>query len=177
MYEKLSEKYGMSNDQAKANCNNIVKMAEKAGLHFDFDRMVLTNTFDAHRLVLYAKSKGLMAQMTERLLRAYFSEGKHIGDHKTLTEIATEVGLDQDAVLAMLESDDLIESVRKDQQQASEYNIRSVPFFLINKKYAITGAQPTDVFVQSLQQVIEQDGPFNEQEKNHNSTCSDDRCS
>lgn len=177
MYEKLSEKYGMSLEQAKANCDNIVQMAASAGLHFDFDRMVQTNTFDAHRLALYAKTKGLMAEMTDRLLRAHFSEGKHIGDHQTLTELATEIGLDQDSVSAMLNSNDLTESVREDQQQAVEYNIRSVPFFLINKKYAITGAQPTDVFVQSLKQIMEQDGPFNNQKESQNSSCNDDGCS
>lgn len=160
MYEKLAEKYGMSIEQAKANCSNMVQMAAEAGLDYHFDTLILTNTFDAHRLTMYAKARGLMNEMTERILRAYFTESKHIGDHQTLIELAEEVGLNQEEVAAMLTSDDMSEDVRADEQEAASLGIRSVPFFLINRKYTITGAQPTEIFVQALQQVLAQDGPF-----------------
>ncbi|EKN63035.1 hypothetical protein BAZO_18703 [Schinkia azotoformans LMG 9581] len=160
MYEKLAEKYGMSLEQAKSNCRNIERMAAEIGLDYQFDTLILTNTFDAHRLTMLAKSHGLMQDMTERILRAYFSESKHIGDHATLTELAVEVGLNHDEVAAMLASDDRSDEVRADQQEAVTLGIRSVPFFLINRKYSLTGAQPTDVFVQALQQVYSQDGPY-----------------
>lgn len=160
MYEKLIEKYGMSLEQAKSNCRNIEQMAEEVGLNYQFDTMILTNTFDAHRLTMLAKSHGLMKEMTERLLRAYFTESKHIGDHTTLTELAVEVGLNRDEVAAMLASGDRGDEVRADQQEAATVGIRSVPFFLINRKYSLSGAQPTDVFVQALQKVYSQDGPF-----------------
>lgn len=160
MYEKLAEKYGMSLEQAKSNCRNIEQMAAEVGLNYQFDTMILTNTFDAHRLTMLAKSHGLMQEMTERLLRAYFTESKHIGDHATLTELAVEIGLDRDEVAAMLASGDMSDEVRADQQEAASIGVRSVPFFLINRKYSLTGAQPTDVFVQALQQVYSQDGPY-----------------
>lgn len=160
MYEKLAEKYGMSLEQAKSNCRNIEQMAAEVGLNYQFDTMILTNTFDAHRLTMLAKSYGLMQEMTERLLRAYFTESKHIGDHATLTELAVEVGLNRDEVAAMLASDDMSDEVRADQQEAASIGVRSVPFFLINRKYSLTGAQPTDVFVQAIQQVYSQDGPY-----------------
>ncbi|WP_458415329.1 DsbA family oxidoreductase [Schinkia sp. CFF1] len=160
MYEKLAEKYGMSIEQAKANCSNMVQMAAEAGLDYHFDTLILTNTFDAHRLTLYAKARGLMNEMTERILRAYFTESKHIGDHQTLVELAEEVGLSREEVAAMLATDDMSEDVRADEQEAASLGIRSVPFFLINRKYTITGAQPTEMFVQALQQVLAQDGPF-----------------
>lgn len=154
MYEALSKKYGMSIAQAKASSQNMVQMAKEAGLEYNIDTLILTNTFDAHRLTMFAKKHGLMAEMTERILRAYFTESKHIGDHGTLTEMAVEVGLDREAVEKMLASDEMAHEVRADESMGQQYGITGVPFFLINKKYAITGAQPTDVIVQSLKKVI-----------------------
>ncbi len=157
MYEKLSKKYGMSIEQAIANTRNVIQMAKNAGLEFNMDTVVLTNTFDAHRLAMFAKSKGLMKEMTERLLRAYFTESKHIGDHAALTEMAVEVGLDREAVEKMLESNEMADAVRADEQTAQQYRITGVPFFLINKKYALNGAQPTEMFVKALEKVIAED--------------------
>ncbi|WP_302846848.1 MULTISPECIES: DsbA family oxidoreductase [unclassified Bacillus (in: firmicutes)] len=157
IYEKLAKKYGMSLAQAKANAQNVVQMAKEAGLDFQMDTLVLTNTFDAHRLTMYAKTQGLMKEMTERILRAHFTESKHIGKHETLTELAVEVGLNREAVQQMLSSDEMADVVRADEQTAQQYRITGVPFYLINKKYALTGAQPTEVFVQALQKIIAED--------------------
>ncbi|MRG87905.1 DsbA family oxidoreductase [Salinibacillus xinjiangensis] len=154
MYEKLANKYGMSIEQAKANTESMVEMAKEAGLDYHLDTLILTNTFDAHRLALFAKEQGLMTEMTERILHAYFTESKHIGDHRTLTELAVEVGLNREAVEKMLASEDMKEEVLADERQAREYGINGVPFFLINKKYALSGAQPTETFVQALQKVL-----------------------
>ncbi|WP_343206458.1 DsbA family oxidoreductase [Bacillus sp. B15-48] len=157
MYEKLASKYGMSIEQAKANVDNVVNMAKEVGLDYQMETLILTNTFDAHRLTMFAKKHGVMKEMTERILQAYFTESKHIGDHHTLTELAVEVGLNRDEVANMLASDEMTEEVRADEQTAKQYGISSVPFFLINKKYALTGAQPTEAFVQALQKVIAED--------------------
>ncbi|MDC3418247.1 DsbA family oxidoreductase [Aquibacillus sp. 3ASR75-54] len=154
VYESLAKKYGMSVEQAKANTENMVQMAKEVGLEYNMDTLIQTNTFDAHRLAMLAKKHDLMKEMTERILRAYFTDSKHIGDHETLTELAVEVGLDHEEVANMLASDDMAEEVRSDEQQAHDYGINGVPFFLINKKYAINGAQPTEAFVQALQKVI-----------------------
>lgn len=157
MHEKLAKKYGMSIEQAKANTENMVQMAKESGLDYRMDTLILTNTFDAHRLTMFAKEHGLMNEMTERILHAYFTESKHIGDHETLTELAAEVGLDREAVSRMLASDDMADAVRADENEGSQIGVNSVPFYLINKKYALTGAQPTEIFVQALQQVIAED--------------------
>ncbi|WP_301335731.1 DsbA family oxidoreductase [Bacillus sp. FJAT-27445] len=157
MYEMLARKYGMSIAQAKANSDNVVRMAKEVGLEYNMDTMILTNTFDAHRLTMFAKTKGLMKEMTERILHAYFTESKHIGDHETLTELAVEVGLDREEVAKMLASGDMANEVRADEQAAQQYRISGVPFFLINKKYAISGAQPTEAFVQALEKVLAED--------------------
>ncbi|WP_257985004.1 DsbA family oxidoreductase [Bacillus sp. T33-2] len=175
MYEMLAKKYGMSIDQAKANTKNMVQMAKESGLDYQMDTLILTNTFDAHRLTMFAKTKGLMKEMAERILRAYFTESKHIGDHETLTELAVEVGLDREAVANMLASDEMADAVRADEQTARQYGITGVPFFLINKKYALTGAQPTEAFIQALEKVIAEDKitVLNSQEAEF---CDDDGC-
>jgi predicted DsbA family dithiol-disulfide isomerase len=157
MYELLAQKYGMSIAQAKANTQNLVQMAKEVGLDYQFDTLILTNTFDAHRLTMYAKTLGLMKEMTERILRAYFTESKHIGDHQTLTELAVEIGLNREAVEKMLASDEMADAVRADEQTAKQYRVTGVPFYLINNKYALTGAQPTETFVQALKKVISED--------------------
>ncbi len=157
IYEKLAKKYGMSIEQAKANCHNMKRMAEEAGLDFQLDTLILTNTFDAHRLTMFAKKHGFMHEMNDRILRAYYTESRHIGNHDTLIELAKEVGLDSESVAKMLSSNDFTEEVRSDEQLANKYGIKSIPFFLVNKKYTITGAQPTEVLVNSLRQIIDQD--------------------
>ncbi|WP_084138670.1 DsbA family oxidoreductase [Halalkalibacter okhensis] len=173
IYEKLASKYGMSLDQAKTNCQNMERMAQEIGLDFRFDTQILTNTFDAHRLVMFAKEHGKIHEMTDRLLRAYYTEGKHIGNHESLETLAEEVGLDRGSVATMLASNEFGNIVRQDEKEAERYGIRSIPFFLVNQKYAITGAQSTDVFVQSLEQIIEQDGLFVEQT---GASCDDQGC-
>ncbi len=161
MHEKLAQKYGMTIEQAKANTDNMVQMAKESGLDYKMDTLILTNTFDAHRLTMFAKEHGLMAEMTERILHAYFTESKHIGDHETLADLAAEVGLDREAVKAMLASGDMTDAVRADEEEGRQIGVNGVPFYLINKKYALTGAQPTELFVQALQQVIAEDEAAN----------------
>jgi predicted DsbA family dithiol-disulfide isomerase len=157
IYEKLAHKYGMSIATAKANTQNMVRMAKEVGLDYQMNTLILTNTFDAHRVTMFAKTQGLMKEMTERILKAYFTESKHIGDHRTLTELAVEVGLNREAVEKMLASDEMADAVRADEQTGQQYGITGVPFFLINKKYALTGAQPTEVIVEALKKIIAED--------------------
>jgi predicted DsbA family dithiol-disulfide isomerase len=166
----------MSIEQAKGNINNMVQMGKEVGLEYNFDTLILTNTFDAHRLTMYAKKHGLMHEMTDRILQAYYTESKHIGNHSTLIELAVEVGLDRDEVTNMLASTEMSNEVRADEQEASEYGIRSIPFFLINKKYAISGAQATEVFVESINSIIEQDGLSEKFPQDKGQSCDDDGC-
>jgi predicted DsbA family dithiol-disulfide isomerase len=175
MYEKLAQKYGMSIATAKANTENMVQMGKEAGVDFQFDTLILTNTFDAHRVTMFAKNHDLMHEMTNRILRAYFTESKHIGDHETLTELAAEVGLNRDAVEKMLASAEMADAVRADEETGRQYGITGVPFFLINKKYALTGAQPTEVFVNALKKIIAEDEitVLNNQD---GAICDDDGC-
>ena len=176
MAEMLAKKYGMGIDQAKANLENMTQMAKESGLEYNFDDLILTNTFDAHRLTMFAKKHGLMKEMTERLLRAYFTEFKHIGDHATLAGLASEVGLDRDAAASMLASGAFADEVSADEQTARQYGVTGVPFFLINQKYALTGAQPTEVFVQALQKIIAEDQITVLNGDENSGLCDDDGC-
>lgn len=157
MDELLAKKYGMTVAQAKASMQNIVGMAKEVGLDYHMETIIQTNTFDAHRLSMLAKTKGLMKELVERVLHAYFTESKHIGDHETLTQLAEEVGLDREEVASMLASDDFAVEVRSDEDTAKQIGVTGVPCFLINKKYALSGAQPTETFVQALQKVLAED--------------------
>jgi predicted DsbA family dithiol-disulfide isomerase len=154
MYQLLSKKYNMSiEDAIKAN-ERIGRQAAKVGLDYNFDEMKPTNTFDAHRLMKYAKTMGKEEQIVEKIFSSYFTEAKLISDHDTLVEIAVSVGLDRDTVIAVLKDNSMYENdVRRDESMARQYGITGVPYMLINQKYAISGAQPIEAFMEALQKV------------------------
>jgi predicted DsbA family dithiol-disulfide isomerase len=156
VHERLAEKYGMSLEQAKAMNERVGRLAEEVGLHYDFDNMKPTNTFDAHRLSHFAKREGKMGEMTERLMKAYFTEGLHIGKHEQLADLASEVGMEREKVLDMLRKNDFSEEVRRDEFIARQIGITGVPFFLFNQTYAVSGAQSSDVFLDVLKKVWEE---------------------
>ncbi|TMV48912.1 DsbA family oxidoreductase [Paenibacillus mesophilus] len=160
IHDMLASKYGMSREKAMAMNFNVGEQAQSVGLTYHFDMMKPTNTFDAHRLAHFAGRYGKSAEMTERLLQAYFTEGKHIGDHETLTALAAELGLDRDEVAAMLSGEEGKTEVRSDEQEASALGVRGVPFFVFNRKYAISGAQPTELFADTLNKVWSEAHPL-----------------
>src|SRR5690625_264044 len=148
----LAKKYGMSRERAQAMTNQVTTTGAAEGLEINFDKAVTGNTFDAHRLFHLAKEKGLQPEMKERLMAAYFTEGRDVADAETLVELALEVGLEEDDVRATLSSDSYEQDVRADINQARQIGVTGVPFFLINGKYGIPGAQPPEVILQALQQ-------------------------
>ncbi|AIQ22518.1 DsbA family oxidoreductase [Paenibacillus sp. FSL H7-0737] len=161
IHELLATKYGMSIEKAKAMNAQLAEQAQDVGLEFNFDTVEHTNTFDSHRLSHFASSKGKGAEMSERLLRAYFTDSLNLGDRSVLATLAAEVGLDQAEVAAMLETDAYTAEVNGDIEEGSRLNITGVPFFVFNNKYALSGAQPGPVFTEVLDTVWaeEQAGP------------------
>lgn len=149
--EMLARKYGMTVEQAAANNRNLTEQARAIGLEYHMDKSVLTNSFDAHRLTHYASQFGKRNEMAERLFKAYFTDGLHIGDHETLANLAAEIGLDREGALAALTGSDFSEEVREDEQFAAQIGVRGVPFFVLDRKYAVSGAQPTEVFLDALE--------------------------
>ena len=178
LYEKLALKYGRSIQWAEASSRNVTERAAAIGLTYDLDRAIPTNSLDAHRLIHFAARYGLQDQAKERLLSAYFTEGKHIGKHQTLAQLAVEIGLDAVEVRRMLAGDDFKEAVRKDEAEAQKLGIRGVPFFVINRRYGISGAQPSEVLLQALEQIWGEENSVTELANSNQKQegCSDDTC-
>ncbi|WP_036651802.1 DsbA family oxidoreductase [Paenibacillus pini] len=179
MHSILASKYGMSLEQAKAANDNLTEQAKAVGLTYHFDTMIPTNTFDAHRMTHWAAEAGKRYDMTERLFKAYFTDSAHIGDRETLIRLAGEIGLDAQAAATMLESDAYKDDVRRDEQEGSQLGVTGVPFFVINRKYGISGAQPPEAFVETLNKVWQEDHPLtllNEEGTESDAACSDGAC-
>ncbi|MEI9808309.1 MAG: DsbA family oxidoreductase [Bacteroidota bacterium] len=146
----LAEIKGWSLEQAKQANDHVTGMARELGLHYDFDKAVVANSFDAHRVVQLAKVHGKGNEMEEQLFKAYFTEGKNIADHSTLIELATAIGLDAEIVKKALESNEYAEAVEQDIYESRQIGVRGVPFFVLNDKYAVSGAQATETFLGAL---------------------------
>lgn len=131
----------------------VTARAAEVGLSYDFDGVHNTNTGLAHQLLHFAKAEGRQAEMKERLMSAYFTEGRHVGHIDELVALAEEVGLDPLQARAALTSGQYADAVRADVQQAQAYGITGVPFFVIDGKYGLSGAQPAETFTQVLTEV------------------------
>lgn len=151
-YGMLAERYGISRDEAMQRVQGVVARAAGVGLTFRMDLARPTNSFDAHRLLQFAKQQGLGGAMKERLLHAYFTEGAHIADHAVLQHLAREVGLDPAAVAAVLASDAFTMEVRADEQDARRIGVQGVPFFVLDERLAVRGAQARETFLGALRQ-------------------------
>jgi predicted DsbA family dithiol-disulfide isomerase len=146
----LAQHKGISREQAAAMQARVAAFGADAGLVYRFDLVKHTNTVKAHRLLHYAKAHGRQLELAERLMAGYFSEGRHLGRDEELAALAAEAGLDRDDVLRALRSDAYLDAVRGDEAMARLIGIRGVPFFLIDERYALQGAQPSDVFEAAL---------------------------
>lgn len=150
--EYLAERYG-SLRAIDAAHERLQQQGRAVGIAYDFERALMSSTFDAHRLHHLAKARGLGEAVMERFLRARQAEGADVSDHATLRGLATEAGLDAAEVAAVLARDAYAEDVRRDEAQARAYGIQGVPFFVIDGRYALSGAQPVAVFEAALAQV------------------------
>lgn len=153
VYQYLADKKGMSLEQSKAMHENVIQMAKNAGLDYNFDIAVVGNSKDAHRLIQFAKTKELGDQAEEALFKAYFTDGKNMADMKDLIEIGTSIGLDSNELTSILESDAFAYEMMQDVQEAQNIGVQGVPFFVFDRKYAVSGAQPVEVFLQTLEKV------------------------
>ena len=150
--DRLAAKYGRSVAEAQSMIDTMTATAKEEGLGFRFDLARPGNTFDAHRLLHLALEHGLQDALKERLDRATFSEGLPSSEHAALGALAVEVGLPADEVDAVLASGRYADAVRADEAKARAYGISGVPFFVVDAKFAISGAQPADLVLQALEQ-------------------------
>ena len=159
IHESLAKKKGVSVEEGKAMNDYMTKAAQEVGLNYDFDRTIPANTFLAHQLIHLGAHYGRQDAIKERLMAAYYLEGQNVGDLDTLVKLGTEVGLDAAESRAALTAGTYVEAVRLDEYQAQKINVRGVPFFVFEDKYAVSGAQPSELFVEVLEKVWDESKP------------------
>jgi len=150
IHQFLAEHKGMSLEQAKGMNDQMTQAAKQVGLQYDFDKAIPANSFNAHRFSHLAKQHGLQNDAEERLFKAYFTEGKNIDDISTLVQLGLEIGLDATEIKTVLESDQYANDVHQDIYEAQQVGVRGVPFFVLDRKYAISGAQDSETFLQAI---------------------------
>ena len=153
MEETLSELKGMPLAQVKQMNKQVEASAQAVGLTFNNDTAKYANTFDAHRLFHYAKTIGKGNELDERLKKAYFTDSLLISDFDTLVTLADEVGVSKEEARAVLNSNHYADEVNAEISEASQIGVRGVPFFVFDRKYAISGAQPEEIFTKTLETV------------------------
>ena len=150
--EYLSRVKGISKERAVEMHQHVATVAREVGLNFNSEKSIVANSFNAHRLIQLAKTKSLGNEMEEALFKAYFEEGKNIDDKETLIKIGITIGLAENEAKGLFTSDDFAKEVRADESQAQSLGINGVPFFVLNNKYAVSGAQSPETFLDVLNQ-------------------------
>nr|WP_064572017.1 DsbA family oxidoreductase [Gordonia sp. LAM0048] len=144
---------GMPAQQVEGMLEQVTGIAAEVGLDYDFDSLQHTKTLKAHEALHFAKERGRQLDLVERLFKAYFEEGRHVGRPDELADLAADIGLDRDEVIAALDSGAYAPAVAADIDQARAYGISGVPFFVISGKYGVSGAQAPEIFTQALDKV------------------------
>jgi protein disulfide-isomerase len=154
VYTFLAERKGISVEQSIEMHKGVVERAKSVGLDYHFDKAIISNSLTAHRIIHLAKAKKLGDEMEEIFFKAYFTEGRDLNDGPTLIELAVKAGLDQNLVLEVLKDENLfLKDVKQDITEAQEIGVQGVPFFVFDRKYAVSGAQPVEAFVNTIREI------------------------
>lgn len=173
--ERLAQKYGRSYAEMEEMERNVAAMAATEGIDFQWQKANSGNSFNAHRMIHLAQSKGLGNEAKEAFFHAYMTEGLAIGEREVVEEIASRIGLDNAEVEYVLDSDELADFVRHDEKIAHEQlKVTGVPFFVFDQKLALSGAQPREIFLQALQQA--QSSSVESIEQDNSAQCNDESC-
>ena len=151
IHQFLADHKGISLDEATGMNDNVAHIAAQAGLHYNFDKTIPANSFNAHRFLHFAKQHGKQNEAEELLFKAYFTDGKNIDDAPTLMDLAAGLGLDTTALATAMGSGEFTNDVIADIQEAQALGIQGVPFFVFDRKYAVSGAQDPSVFLDTLE--------------------------
>jgi predicted DsbA family dithiol-disulfide isomerase len=176
--ERLAAKYGMSRADAQAAQARITATAATEGLDYHLERARSGNTFDAHRLLHHAQLFGKQDDLKERLMAAYFVEGEAVGEPEVLVRLATDVGLEETAAREVLTGEAFSAEVRHDEQEARQIGISGVPFFVVDRAYGISGAQPSELILSALRRSWADSHPLQKVEAagGGDASCTDDSC-
>lgn len=173
--ERLAQKYGRSYAEMEEMERNVAAMAATEGIDFQWQKANSGNSFNAHRIIHLAQSKGLGNEAKEAFFHAYMTEGLAIGEREVVEEIASRIGLDNAEVEYVLDSDELADFVRHDEKIAHEQlKVTGVPFFVFDQKLALSGAQPREIFLQALQQA--QTSSVESIQQDNSAQCNDESC-
>ena len=175
-YEVFSKSHHMSIEEVKKRFKLISENAKTVGLTFSYDIIQMTNTLDAHRLQKWAYSLCYGEIMAETLFKAYFSLGINIADHQALAELSESIGLDKAEAIRVLSSDAFLYEVKQDQIEAKQLGVQGVPFFVINRKYGVSGAQDSTYFLQALKKIWAENQPYHGLKQDTSPYCEDDYC-
>ncbi|WP_288437642.1 DsbA family oxidoreductase [uncultured Chryseobacterium sp.] len=172
------EKKGVAEAQATQMLGQVTEMGKGAGIDFNFGKTLITNTFSAHKLIHLAKRYNKSNAMEEALFIAHFIDGKNVGDTEVLVALAENLGIDKEEARQVITTDQLDDEVNQDIQEARNNGISGVPFFVLNGKYAVSGAQPAAVFENALQQTYKETvSPFKDLSGENRASCDADGCS
>jgi predicted DsbA family dithiol-disulfide isomerase len=156
--EHLAQKYGLDATQLKQNQQHLINAGQQAGVEFNFDqRSRIVNTLDCHVLLDFAETQGKQTELKLALFKAYFTDGQNVSDQAVLIQVAQSVGLDKDHVEKALADDVLREKVKAEEDKYKSMGINSVPAFIVNNQYLISGGQPVESFIQALTDISEKE--------------------
>ncbi|MDQ1096245.1 MULTISPECIES: DsbA family oxidoreductase [Chryseobacterium] len=171
----FKQKKGFAEAQAEQMISQVTQAGKNAGIDFNFNDVQITNTYPAHRLLHLSKKYHCSSETEEALFSAHFTEGKNVADTEVLLSIASSVGIDRDEAKIAVTSHQFDEQIDQDLMEAEHHNVRGVPFFILDGKYAVSGAQPTALFEDALQQTYEETGSGSPSAQG--GTCDTDECS
>lgn len=170
--------HGTTPEAATEKFKMFVEQAKTVGLKYDYENIQLTNTFDAHRVAKFANSKGLESEISERFMSAYFTEGLNIADSETLVKLGVEVGLDKQELKDVIDSNQYTDLVNEQISEGRKVGVQGVPFFVLNNKYGVSGAQQEDYFIQVLDHLWKETQELESIEGSDEShVCNDEGCS
>ncbi|HET8886580.1 MAG TPA: DsbA family oxidoreductase [Salinimicrobium sp.] len=158
--EYFMQTKNISENQTRQMFSHAQNMATDEGLNLDLENSIVANSFNAHRLIQFSKTKNLASEIEEALFQAHFSEMKNIDDLETLLELGVSAGLEKEELKKILFSDEFSYEVKQDEMEAQNIGVSGVPFFVFDGKYAVSGAQPTSTFLEILEKT------WNEENKN-----------
>ncbi len=177
-YANFASSHNMSEAQAKERFNMFTENAKTVGLVYNYDIIQMTNSFDAHRIAKWANTLGKEAVVTDRFMHAYFSEGKNLADVDTLVELCKGIGLDETEARKVLNTNLFADLVKEQMNESRQIGVQGVPFFVVNRKYGISGAQQEEYFAGALEQIWDEEHPIQDlNDQDEAGVCTDDSCS
>ncbi|WBX97338.1 DsbA family oxidoreductase [Chryseobacterium gambrini] len=174
--EYFKEKKGFPEAQAQQMIAQVKQMGSGAGIDFNFEKALITNTFSAHKLLHLAKKYNKANEMEEALFIAHFVDGKNVGDVETLVNIAGSLGIDREEAQKVLASEEYHQEISSDITEARNNGVSGVPFFVLNGKYAVSGAQPVELFASALQQTYNETVTPLQNLSDNGASCDTDGC-